>query len=247
MDIKEDLVLVTGASRGIGKEIAREFAKAGFKVFGTATSQEGAEKISEYLEEQKCPGAGLVLDSKDPESAESLFQKINAQNQQVSVLINNAGITRDNLLLRLSIEEWDEVIETNLTGVFRLCKLFSRPMIKARHGKIINLTSVVGHSGNPGQTNYAASKGGIISFTKSLAKELGGRGITVNCIAPGFIETDMTRSLTDVQKNTILNQIPMRKFGSPSDIAKVAMFLASTDASYITGSTIHVNGGMLME
>ncbi len=247
MNIKEDLILVTGASRGIGKAIAIEFSKAGFKVLGTATSKDGAEAISKYLQELSCPGMGLVLDVKDPKSAEALFNNIKNQDQQVSVLINNAGITRDNLLLRLSDDDWDEVIQTNLTGVFRLCKLFSRPMIKARHGKIINLTSVVGHMGNPGQTNYSASKGGIISFTKSLAKELGGRGINVNCIAPGFIETDMTEALTNDQKVSILNQIPMGKLGNPENIAKAALFLASSDASYITGSTIHVNGGLLME
>ncbi len=247
MDNTNKIVLVTGASRGIGKAIALKFAQSGYRVFGTATSEQGAQKISNYLAQFEAHGEGLTLDIKQGNCLESLVKNLQTNHGDIAVLVNNAGITRDSLLLRLSYEDWDEVIQTNLTGIFRLCKLVSRSMIKARHGKIINITSVVGHTGNPGQANYAASKAGVMSFSKSLAKEVGMRGITVNCVAPGFIKTDMTDTLSDGLKNSVLNQIPAGRFGSPDDVAKAVFFLASEDASYITGSTIHVNGGMFME
>ena len=240
-------VLVTGATRGIGRGIASKFIKNGYAVYGTATSPEGADLISEELQSEEGFGRGLSMNVNNPESIKSVIKTIEEERGVLSILINNAGITKDNLLMRLSQEDWDDVIQTNLSGVFKVCKAVSRSMIKARYGRIINITSVVGHTGNAGQANYSASKAGIISFSKSLAKEVGSRGITVNCVSPGFIKTDMTEVLTEQQKNSVLDQIPIGKFGEANDVAEAVFFLAGDMASYITGSTIHVNGGMLME
>jgi 3-oxoacyl-[acyl-carrier protein] reductase len=241
------VALVTGASRGIGQAIALALGGAGATVAGTATSEAGAAGISEYLRNAGLKGAGFKLNVNDVAETERVFGRIESEHGPVAVLVNNAGITRDNLLLRMKDAEWDEIMDTNLKSVFRLSKLVIRPMMKARFGRIINITSVVGSMGNAGQVNYAAAKAGVVGFSKSLAKEVGSRNITVNCIAPGFIDTDMTRGLPDDQKSALLAHIPLGRFGQAAEIAAAAVFLASDGAAYVTGSTLHVNGGMYMD
>jgi 3-oxoacyl-[acyl-carrier protein] reductase len=245
--MKEKTALVTGASRGIGKAIALALGKAGAKVVGTATTQAGADAISEYLNAAGVAGGGLVLDVSDAQACESAIARIEEQYGSVAILANNAGITRDNLLMRMKEEEWDELMDTNLKSVYRLSKLVVRSMMKARYGRIINITSVVGFMGNAGQANYAAAKAGVVGFSKSLARELGSRGITVNCVAPGFIDTDMTRALTEEQRQSLVQHVPLGRFGGADEVATAVQFLASDGAAYVTGSTIHVNGGMLMD
>ncbi len=237
------IALVTGASRGIGKAIAEELVAKGATVIGTATSEKGAEAISAYLGQH---GKGLVLNVTDLTSIEQTLAQIKAEFGEIDILVNNAGITRDNLLMRMKEEEWSDIIDTNLTSVFYLSKAMLRSMMKKRYGRIINIGSVVGSSGNPGQTNYCAAKAGLIGFSKALAQEVASRGITVNVVSPGFIATDMTHALTDDQKQVILSQVPAGKLGEAKDIAKAVAFLASEDAGYITGTTLHVNGGLYM-
>jgi len=244
--LKNKISLVTGASRGIGAAIAIELAKYGASVIGTATSEKGTEIIKKSFEINKVKGQAMVLDVNSNASIETLMNKINEELGAVDILINNAGITRDTLLMRMKEEDWDAVISTNLKSVYKLSQAVLRGMMKNRSGRIINISSVVGHMGNAGQTNYAAAKAGINGFTKSLAQEVGSRGITVNAIAPGFIDTDMTRALDDTQRESLLKHIPLAKLGQPQDIAQAVCFLASDAANYITGETIHVNGGMLM-
>jgi len=239
-----ETALVTGASRGIGAAIAARLSADGARVIGTATTPEGAARISENLAAHG--GRGAVLDVMNQASIDALIEDIDAKEGAVGILCNNAGITRDMLLLRMKQEDWDAVIQTDLASVFRLSKAVLRGMMKARKGRIISITSVVGLTGNPGQANYAAAKAGIIGFTKSLAKEVGSRGITVNSIAPGFIDTDMTRALTEAQHAVLNAQIPLGRLGQPSDIAAAVAFLCSADGAYITGETLHVNGGMYM-
>ena len=248
MDIKDKIVLVTGASRGIGAGIADELVRQGARVFGTATSESGAQAISERLKglEGAHAGAGLVLDVNDSGSIEQCLATIGDQAGPVAVLVNNAGITKDQLLLRLGEDDWDAVMDTNLRAIYRLSKAVLRGMMKARWGRIINIGSVVGTTGNPGQANYAAAKAGLGGFSRSLAHEIGSRGITVNVVAPGFIETDMTDELNEQQRETLMDQIPAQRLGSPDDIAAAVAFLASDQAGYITGQTLHVNGGMYM-
>ena len=241
------VTLVTGASRGIGRGIAVELGKQGATVVGTATTEAGADKITEYLEQSGIKGRGMVLDVKSEESINECLKTIVDQFGAIEVLVNNAGITRDNLLMRMKLEQWEDVYATNLRSVFLLSKACLRGMMKSKYGRIINISSVVGSTGNPGQTNYVSTKAGIVGFSKSLAREIANRGITVNCVSPGFIQTDMTEELTDDQKQHILTSIPMGKMGDVKDIAKAVGFLASEDASYITGQTLHVNGGMHME
>lgn len=236
-------VLVTGASRGIGRATAEQLSAAGAFVYGTATSEKGAAAISEYLGEK---GRGLVLDVNDAASMDALFATIKEAHGGVDVLVNNAGITRDNVFMRMKEEEWQQVIDTNLTAIFRLSKAVVRYMMKQRAGRIINIGSVVGTMGNGGQANYAAAKAGLIGFSKSLARELASRNITVNVVAPGFIETDMTRALEENQRAGILAQVPMGRLGEAQEIASVVQFLASPAAAYVTGETLHVNGGMYM-
>lgn len=240
------IAIVTGASRGIGKAIALRLAKDGFTVVGTATSENGASNITMYFEEAGLDGVGRVLDVSDAASIEGFIAGVTDEFSVPAVLVNNAGITRDNLLMRMKDEEWDDIIRTNLSSVFRLCKCCMRGMMKARQGRIVNITSVVGATGNAGQTNYAAAKAGIIGFTKSLAKEVGSRGITVNSVAPGFIDTDMTRTLPEELRKGLLNNIPLGRLGHVDEIAGAVSFLCSEDAGYITGETLHVNGGMYM-
>jgi 3-oxoacyl-[acyl-carrier protein] reductase len=240
------VALVTGASRGIGKSISLELGARGAIVIGTATSESGAAAISAYLEEAKIRGRGMVLDVADQASVNGVVTDISANEGAPTILVNNAGITRDNLLLRMSAEEWDEIINTNLSSIYRTSKACLRGMMKAREGRIINIASVVGVMGNAGQTNYAAAKAGIIGFSKSLAREVGSRGITVNTVAPGFIETDMTRAMGEEQRAALATQIPLNKLGSPEDIAHAVAFLASQHAGYITGETLNINGGMYM-
>lgn len=236
------VVLVTGASRGIGKAIASQLKELGATVVGTATSEHGAENISEYLGEN----CGLVLNVTDDESISAMFESIKANHGSVDILVNNAGITRDNLFMRMKDTEWDDIIDTNLSSVFKISKAVLRPMMKSRNGRIINIGSVVGTMGNAGQVNYATSKAGLIGFTKSLAREVASRGITVNTVSPGFIDTDMTQTLTDEQKEGIFSQVPANRLGKPEEIASAVAFLASDAAAYITGETLHVNGGMYM-
>jgi 3-oxoacyl-[acyl-carrier protein] reductase len=238
------VALVTGASRGIGAAIAGALAAAGATVIGTATSSRGAETISDTLSQQ---GRGLELDISDDDSVQALFRELQEAEGAPTIVVNNAGITRDNLLLRMKSEEWDDVIATNLSGVYRICKASLRGMMKARQGRIINIASVIGVMGNAGQANYAAAKAGIIGFSKSLAREVGSRNITVNVVAPGFIDTDMTRVLAEEQRQLMLRQVPLGRLGEGSDIATAVTFLASVGAAYITGETLHVNGGMLMD
>ncbi|TNH03970.1 3-oxoacyl-ACP reductase FabG [Testudinibacter sp. TR-2022] len=237
------IALVTGASRGIGRAIAEELAAKGATVIGTATSESGAEAISAYLGES---GKGLVLNVSDVASIEQTLAQIKAEFGEIDILVNNAGITRDNLLMRMKDNEWSDIIETNLTSIFHLSKAMLRSMMKKRYGRIINIGSVVGSSGNPGQSNYCAAKAGVIGFSKALAQEVASRGITVNVVAPGFIATDMTHALTDEQKQGILSNVPAGRLGEAKDIAKAVAFLASDDAGYITGTTLHVNGGLYM-
>jgi len=244
--LDNSIALVTGASRGIGQAIALKLGAEGATVIGTATSQAGADAISAVLKEADINGTGMVLDVKDDENISNLIKAITEQFGTPAILVNNAGITRDNLLMRMKEDEWQSIIDTNLTSVYRMSKACMRGMMKARQGRIINIASVVGVSGNPGQTNYAASKAGMIGFAKSLAREVGSRNITVNTVAPGFIDTDMTRELSDEQRDALKSQIPLNRLGNPADIANAVAFLASPQAAYITGETIHVNGGMLM-
>lgn len=243
MSFSGKIVLVTGATRGIGRAIAERFAEQGATVVGTATSETGANTISQYLLGK---GKGYCLNVVDGNAIEQTLDQIKSDFGDVDILINNAGITRDNLLMRMKDDEWQEIVDTNLTSVFRLAKSVLRSMMKKRFGRIITIGSVVGTMGNAGQANYAAAKAGLIGFSKSLAREVASRGITVNVIAPGFIETDMTRSLTEEQRAGILAQVPAGRLGEAEEIAKAALFLASEDAAYITGETLHVNGGMLM-
>ena len=245
--LANQVALVTGASRGIGKAIAVALANAGAKVIGTATTEAGAEAISAYLAEVGVEaGKGVAFNVNDVERCSSLVEEIQKEFGSLSILVNNAGITQDQLAMRMKEDEWDNVISTNLNSVARLSRAVLRGMMKAKHGRIINITSVVGSSGNPGQMNYAAAKAGVAGMSRALAREIGSRNITVNCIAPGFIDTDMTKALTDDQKAAILAQIPMAKLGRPEDIAAATVFLASPDAGYITGTTLHVNGGMYL-
>ncbi|MEK7734103.1 MAG: 3-oxoacyl-ACP reductase FabG [Pseudomonadota bacterium] len=246
MTLNGEVALVTGASRGIGQAIALELARQGARVIGTATSEDGAAKIGRYFHEQSLLGRGLVLDVTQPESVTAALQDIEKAEGAVSILVNNAGITRDNLMLRMSEEEWAAIINTNLTSVFRLTKACLRGMTKARKGRIISISSVVGATGNPGQVNYAAAKAGIVGFSKALAREIGSRHITVNAVAPGFIDTDMTKALPEAAREALLKQIPLGRLGLPEDIAHAVAFLASPQAAYITGTTLHVNGGMFM-
>jgi len=231
--LEQKVALVTGASRGIGHAIAAELVKQGAQVFGTATTEAGAKNV---------PGTGKVLDVRDAAACDALLKEIG----DVAILVNNAGITRDNLALRMKDEEWDEVMAINLRAVFRLSRAVMRGMMKARWGRIINITSVVGVSGNPGQANYAAAKAGVVGMSKSLAREIGSRNITVNCVAPGFIDTDMTRALSEEQRKALLEQIPLGRLGTPQDVAAAVAYLASAGGGYVTGAVLHVNGGMVM-
>jgi 3-oxoacyl-[acyl-carrier protein] reductase len=244
--IDNKVTLVTGASRGIGRAIAVELGKRGATVIGTATSETGANDISSYLQQAGIKGKGMVLDVKSEESINECLNNIVEENGAIEILVNNAGITRDSLLMRMKLDQWEEVYTTNLRSVFLLSKACLRGMMKSKFGRIINISSVVGSTGNPGQTNYVSTKAGMVGFSKSLAREIANRGITVNCVSPGFIQTDMTDNLTDDQKEHILASIPMGKMGDVEDIAKAVGFLASEDAAYITGQTLHVNGGMHM-
>jgi 3-oxoacyl-[acyl-carrier protein] reductase len=246
MILEQDIALITGASRGIGQAIALGLGRVGATVIGTATSASGAEKIGAYLAENGIKGTGLMLNVTDPASVDGVIELINKDFGAPGILVNNAGITRDNLLMRMKDEEWSDIINTNLTSVFRLSKACLRGMMKARKGRIISIASVVGATGNPGQANYAAAKAGIIGFTKSLAREVASRNITVNAVAPGFIDTDMTRGLPEEQKQQLLQQIPLQRLGQAEEIAATVVFLASPGAAYLTGQTLHVNGGMYM-
>jgi 3-oxoacyl-[acyl-carrier protein] reductase len=240
------VALVTGATRGIGRAIAAALAGAGATVIGTATTDGGAAAISAYLAEAGHPGTGMTLDVTDGAAVDAVLAAIEKRYGAVTILVNNAGITRDNLLLRMKDDEWDAIMATNLKPVFRLAKGVMRGMMKARHGRIIQIGSVVGSSGNAGQANYAAAKAALIGLTKSLAQEVGSRNITVNCVAPGFIDTDMTRALPEAQREKLLERIPLGRLGTPEDIAHAVVFLASPQAGYVTGATLHVNGGMYM-
>jgi 3-oxoacyl-[acyl-carrier protein] reductase len=238
--------LVTGATRGIGRAIAQRLAQDGATVVGTATTDEGAGKISAMLADAGNAGTGMKLDVTDAAATEAVIKDIEGRFGAIAILVNNAGVTRDNLLLRMKDEEWDAILATNLTPVYRLCKAVVRGMMKARHGRIVNIGSIVGSSGNPGQANYAAAKAALIGFTKSLAQELGSRNITVNCVAPGFIDTDMTKALPDAAREALLGKIPLGRLGSPDDIAHAVAYLAGPGGAYVTGTTLHVNGGMYM-
>ena len=244
--LNQDIALVTGATRGIGKAIALALGHAGATVVGTATKAEGADQIGAYLKGEGVKGKGLVLNVADPAQIDAALKVLVTEFGDPTILVNNAGITRDTLLLRMKEEDWNAVIDTDLTSVFRLSKACLRGMMKARRGRIISIASVVGASGNPGQANYCAAKAGIMGFTRSLAQEVGSRDITVNTVAPGFIDTDMTRALSEEQRTGLLQKIPLARLGAPEDIAQTVLFLASRGAGYITGETIHVNGGMYM-
>ncbi|VAW79678.1 3-oxoacyl-[acyl-carrier protein] reductase [hydrothermal vent metagenome] len=247
MSLDDQITLVTGASRGIGQAIARTLGKQGARVIGTATTEKGAAAIQADFEAQGISGMGLALNVTEVDSIESTMATIKEKfGSTPTILVNNAGITRDNLLMRMKEDEWDDVINTNLASVFRLSKAVMRGMMKAKRGRIINIASVVGSTGNPGQANYAAAKAGMLGFTKSLAREVGSRGITVNAVAPGFIDTDMTRALPDEQRKMLIGQVPLARLGDVEDIAAAVAFLASPQAGYITGETLHVNGGMFM-
>jgi 3-oxoacyl-[acyl-carrier protein] reductase len=241
-----EVALVTGASRGIGRAIADDLARAGATVVGTATSDAGAQAIGERLRELGGAGRGALLDVRDAAGCDALIETIARDSGKLSILVNNAGITRDTLTMRMRDDDWSAVLDTNLSAVFRLSRAVLRGMMKAKHGRIINITSVVGSTGNPGQANYAAAKAGVAGMTRALARELGSRNITVNCIAPGFIDTDMTRALNEAQTQALLGQIPLGRLGHAEDIGAAAVFLASPAASYISGITLHVNGGMYM-
>ncbi|MBN3787084.1 3-oxoacyl-ACP reductase FabG [Burkholderia sp. Ac-20353] len=244
--LDKQVAIVTGASRGIGRAIALELARQGATVIGTATSESGAAAISAAFAEAGVAGRGAVLNVNDAAAAEALIDATVKEFGALNVLVNNAGITQDQLAMRMKDEDWDAVIDTNLKSVFRLSRAVLRPMMKARGGRIINITSVVGSAGNPGQVNYAAAKAGVAGMTRALAREIGSRGITVNCVAPGFIDTDMTKTLPEEQQTALKTQIPLGRLGSPEDIAHAVAFLASPQAGYITGTTLHVNGGMYM-
>ena len=246
MMLENEIAFVSGASRGIGMEIALELGRQGAIVVGTATSESGAENISKYLKDNEIKGVGVAMNVTDQASIAAALKQVEDTYGAPTILVNNAGITRDNLLMRMKDDEWDAIMNTNLTSIYRLSKACLRAMMKARKGRIISIASVVGVSGNPGQTNYAAAKAGVIGFSKSLAREVGSRGITVNVVAPGFIDTDMTRALPEAQRAALLAQIPLARLGQPQEIAKTVAFLASPGAAYITGETIHVNGGMYM-
>jgi 3-oxoacyl-[acyl-carrier protein] reductase len=241
------VALVTGASRGIGRGVGLALARAGATVIGTATTQAGADSFGDELARAGLRGGGLVLNVNDATAIDEGVAAVRSAHGEVSVLVNNAGITRDNLLIRMKQEEWDEIVSTNLTSVYRLSRAVIRGMMKMHYGRIINVTSVVGAAGNAGQTNYAAAKAGAAGFSKALAREVGGRNITVNCVAPGYIDTDMTRALGEAQRAKLLEQIPLGRLGEVDDVAQAVVFLASAGASYITGSTLHVNGGMYMD
>jgi 3-oxoacyl-[acyl-carrier protein] reductase len=245
--LDNEIVFVTGATRGIGKAVALALGKEGATVIGTATSENGSDSISKYLKDNGINGYGTVLDVTNSDAIDTVLKEMAEKaGGTPSVLVNNAGITRDNLLMRMKDDEWDAIMETNLKPIYRLSKAVIRPMTKARKGRIISISSVVGAVGNAGQSNYAAAKAGVVGFTKSLAREVAARNITVNAVAPGFIDTDMTRALTDEQKAAFIAQIPLGRLGSPEDVAEAVLFLASDRGAYITGNTIHVNGGMYM-
>lgn len=244
MSIQNKVALVTGAGRGLGKVIATRLAEAGAIIIGVDYNEEAASNITSFINDLGIKGRGFVMDVTKQETIESAMEQITKEYGAPSILVNNAGITRDNLMMRMSQDEWDQVIATNLTSVFRMSRICIRDMVKARWGRIINIASVVAFCGNPGQANYCASKGGMVSFSKSLAVEVASRNITVNCVAPGFIESDMTRKLTDEQRSALLASVPAKRIGTPEDIAHAVNFLASEEASYITGATLHVNGGM---
>ena len=246
MSFESKTALVTGATRGIGRAIALRLGSQGATIVGTATSDAGAKSITKYLREANIAGSGMVLNVTDSDSIEAIVTETESTYGAPSILVNNAGITRDNLLIRMKDDDWDDIISTNLTPIYKLSKRCLRAMTKARSGRIITITSVVGVMGNAGQTNYAAAKAGVIGFSKSLAREVGARGITVNAVAPGFIDTDMTSSLADEHKTALLLQVPIKRLGTPEEIAGAVSYLASDDAAYITGETIHVNGGMYM-
>ena len=245
--LNDKIALVTGATRGIGRAIAHELGRQGATVIGTATSESGADSISAYLAEAGIKGKGIVLDVTDNAQTDAVLAEIVKSFGVITILVNNAGITRDNLSMRMGDDEWDAVIDTNLKAVFRLSRGVMRGMMKARFGRIVNITSVVGYSGNPGQANYCAAKAGVAGMSRSLARELGSRNITVNCVAPGFIATDMTHALTEEQKAAMLASIPLARAGTPEDIAGAVGFLVSPAAAYVTGTTVHVNGGMFMD
>ncbi|MDX9988862.1 3-oxoacyl-ACP reductase FabG [Thiothrix unzii] len=246
ISLQGDVALVSGASRGIGRSIAELLGSAGATVVGTATSEKGAEAITAYLREAGIAGKGTVLNVADKASIDTVVKAVGDEFGGISILVNNAGITRDNLLMRMKDDEWDDIINTNLTSVYRMSKACLRGMTKAKKGRIISISSVVGASGNAGQTNYAAAKAGLVGFSKSLAREIGSRNVTVNVVAPGFIDTDMTRELSEDQRNNLLHGIPLGRLGQPAEIAGAVLFLASPLGAYVTGETIHVNGGMYM-
>lgn len=247
MSIQGQIALVTGASRGIGQGIALELGKQGATVIGTATTAAGAEAISKYLSDANIKGCGMALNVNDAAQVEAVLSEITKQFGAIGILVNNAGVTRDNLLARMSDEEWDDIMSTNLKSVFRLSRGVLRGMMKARTGRIINISSVVGSMGNAGQANYAAAKAGVVGFSKSLAREVGSRNITVNCVAPGFIATDMTEALSQEQRDKLVENVPLKRLGAVADVAACVAFLAGPGAAYITGTTLHVNGGMHME
>jgi 3-oxoacyl-[acyl-carrier protein] reductase len=246
MTLQGKIALVSGASRGIGQAIAYELGSHGASVIGTATSELGAEEITKAFQEQGIQGQGMRLDVTDPGSVEAVIKTVTATFGSPTILINNAAVTRDNILMRMKEEEWDTVIATDLSSVYRLSKAVLRGMLKTRYGRIVTITSVVGVTGNPGQANYAAAKAGVLGFTKSLAREVGSRGITVNALAPGFIDTDMTRTLSESQRTNLIQEIPLNRLGHVQDVAHAVAFLVSDEAGYITGETLHVNGGMYM-
>ena len=245
--LKGQIALVTGASRGIGRAIALDLGRHGATVIGTATGESGAQSITSYLGEAGVSGKGLVLDVNDAAAIDAALALIRSEFGEIAILVNNAGITRDNLVMRMTDAEWDDIMATNLKSIFRMSRAVLRAMVKARYGRIINISSVVGAMGNAGQANYAAAKAGIFGFSKSLAREVGSRNVTVNSIAPGFIDTDMTRALSDAQRDSLIQHVPLGRLGQAEDVAAAVTFLASPAAGYITGSTLHVNGGLYME